>query len=742
MQHLMKRRRISIALLVVLSLLTSLSAGSVGFAAVEPDSAAAVLAPGQSLGPITKTVDVPAVPPKLDLVLLVDLSGSYNDDLPIIRNLAPGLFDAVRAQVADSQFALASFVDYPYRPWGSWTTIQDYAYRLDRDLTTNKADWLAAINAMAVRHGGDLPESQLEALYQIATGAGRQVPPGIGGQANIPAGQNPTFRSGATKIVVMTTDASFHTAGDSQCDPSQNLSPTSAPANLKNNATPHCPFGYPGPSMADTIAALNAAGITVIGIKAPAQGAVEQNLLDAQMNQLVNGTGGVVKTTSANSAELADAILDALEELTFEVKATPVDCGPLQFAFEPATHSNVAGGTQVSFDETITVAEGATSQVVDCTVEFTANGAVIGTQTVSITVDADAPDISATLTSGGESYTPGTWTNQPVDVVFTCDDALDGPVAASGSATFNEGAGQTAFGSCADAVGNVAELTIADINVDLTNPELSVALTSGGNVYTPGTWTNQPVDVTFSCDDDLSGVQSSAGSTTLSEGADQSVTGTCADEAGNTAELSVEDIDVDLTDPEITVLLTSGGNPYTPGTWTNQPVDVTFNCTDGLSGVASSTGSTTLYEGAGQSASGVCTDNAGNSAELTVEEINVDLTAPTCTCTLTPNQLWPANNKMVAVSANVTVSDSLSGTSVTLASVTSNEPDQVNNGDPANDIQNWTVGSDDRSGQLRAQRLGSGTGRVYTITYEVTDGAGNSSTCSGMVVVPHDQGRH
>jgi hypothetical protein len=43
--------------------------------------------------------------------------------------------------------------------------------------------------------------------------------------------------------------------------------------------------------------------------------------------------------------------------------------------------------------------------------------------------------------------------------------------------------------------------------------------------------------------------------------------------------------------------------------------------------------------------------------------------------------------------------------------------------------------------RLRAARNGSGSGRVYTVTYTLTDAAGNSSELSATVTVPHDRGR-
>jgi hypothetical protein len=41
--------------------------------------------------------------------------------------------------------------------------------------------------------------------------------------------------------------------------------------------------------------------------------------------------------------------------------------------------------------------------------------------------------------------------------------------------------------------------------------------------------------------------------------------------------------------------------------------------------------------------------------------------------------------------------------------------------------------------ELRAERLGTGPGRLYTVTATATDLAGNVSTMTGTCVVAHDQ---
>jgi hypothetical protein len=156
------------------SLLTAVGLGMIpAQAQVDPPSVDVTLGPGESHA-VTKTVKVPEAPPKLDLVLDVDLSASYSDDLPVIKSLKSDIFNGVRAIVTDSSFGLATFVDYPFTPWGF---PPDYAYRLDQDLTTDQGTWEAAVDAMMTLDGGDGPESQLESLFQAAAGTGREMPP-------------------------------------------------------------------------------------------------------------------------------------------------------------------------------------------------------------------------------------------------------------------------------------------------------------------------------------------------------------------------------------------------------------------------------------------------------------------------------------------------------------------------------------------------------------------------------------
>jgi uncharacterized protein len=107
---------------------------------------------------------------------------------------------------------------------------------------------------------------------------------------------------------------------------------------------------------------------------------------------------------------------------------------------------------------------------------------------------------------------------------------------------------------------------------------------------------------------------------------------------------------------------------------------------------------------------------------------------PQLSASVTPNVLWPPEHQYVAV--NATVSSTDPGVVITLISVTSNEPDNgLGDGDTANDI----VVHGPTNFELRAERAGNGSGRIYTITYEAVDECGDRIEASVTVTVPLSQ---
>jgi PKD domain/Beta-propeller repeat len=127
-------------------------------------------------------------------------------------------------------------------------------------------------------------------------------------------------------------------------------------------------------------------------------------------------------------------------------------------------------------------------------------------------------------------------------------------------------------------------------------------------------------------------------------------------------------------------------------------------------------------------------DGDGGISSDAVQVIVTNSVPPSITSlTPTPSALAPPNHQMVSVSVAAEVAPACGTTaSCQIAAVSSNEPeDGLGDGDTAPD---WIV-TGPLTLQLRAERAGSGSGRVYTILVRCTDSAGNSATRSVTVTV-------
>ncbi len=134
---------------------------------------------------------------------------------------------------------------------------------------------------------------------------------------------------------------------------------------------------------------------------------------------------------------------------------------------------------------------------------------------------------------------------------------------------------------------------------------------------------------------------------------------------------------------------------------------------------------------------------ASDGGETDVElSIKIDATPPDVACMAEPEELWPPNQKMVGVGVATSCNDGLSGPADMLINTAmSSEPDSgQGKGDRPNDIEDFEVGTMVTTGALRAERMGHGVGRLYTLGYTCSDLAGNTNDCETYVTVPHDMG--
>jgi len=96
--------------------------------------------------------------------------------------------------------------------------------------------------------------------------------------------------------------------------------------------------------------------------------------------------------------------------------------------------------------------------------------------------------------------------------------------------------------------------------------------------------------------------------------------------------------------------------------------------------------------------------------------------------------LWPPNNTLRPVTIQANAEDNSGGPITLDVQVTSNEADE----------DDWVIDSvDNATGEiqlkLRADRSGSGDGRIYTVTITATDEANNSSAAIVEIRVSHNK---
>lgn len=302
------------------------------YAAVDPPTYSDALDPGASVT-ITKTVSTPEVLPQPDIVLLVDRTGSMGDAIDNVKTNMASIVSTVEAAQPDAQWAVASYCDEG----------EPDPFLLHSDLTDDATATVSAVNSITLCNGGDLEESQLNALWEIGDG-----------------GDAVSFRPDSSRIVVWFGDAPGH-------DPSL------------------------GHTQADATTSLTDAGITVLAVS------VGFDDLDGtgQATAITTATGGALYS-GVSAGDLADTILAGLTALPVEVGATTTCDAGLSATLDPASQT-VTSGEDAVFSETITVAadaeQGAT---LGCEVAFTLNGTPGGdgfVQQVTVTVNDVTPPV-------------------------------------------------------------------------------------------------------------------------------------------------------------------------------------------------------------------------------------------------------------------------------------------------------------------------------------------------------------
>lgn len=136
---------------------------------------------------------------KADVMLVFDLTGSMGGEISQVRTSALEIANTIRAQLPNSWFGVASFMDYAatysypgYSAQYGSSSYGDVPWKLNLHPTDSLGDMTTEINKLKLGWGADTPEDYTRVLHEL--GKVEQI----------------GWRQGAKKIVVLFGDAPTH----------------------------------------------------------------------------------------------------------------------------------------------------------------------------------------------------------------------------------------------------------------------------------------------------------------------------------------------------------------------------------------------------------------------------------------------------------------------------------------------------------------------------------------------------
>ena len=810
--------------------------------------------------PVSINFPAGSVIDKVDVFLLFDDTGSFAGGVPQVTSIFSQLVDQLQTALPQVSFSfgVGRFEDYG-GPGASFSSENPTGrpFTLNQPLVTPAVpNFLGLINSALSRtapgFGGDNPESNIEALMQVATGRGfdgngldltgnglsrdsgaagfagpgtnPQTNPGVSGDvppfsSNVAPASGTLggvgFRPGALHLVLSAGDvcpvAAF-TAGEPVpptitgaggatvstsafiCTFSDRFGFVSNSLSTTGNTVAGAVAPRGSATVPETIAALNALGISVIGLApggvaipnpvgpppdySPSRSLSALALLtgatdNAGLPLVFNISGGAVPIRNAIVAAVTTAATRPRDvSLTF----SGVPAG-LSVSFTPPVVPDVGPGDSAAFDVTFT----GDGSVIQGTfpLAFVDLGSNAQLATIPVTVGC-LPVPPVPVDQDGDGYSP------PLDCDDTNPDVNPGADEIPGNGIDDDCNAATpdvvppTSAACrlrtdklvysatdvaaitSEVTNLTASLTLSDLAATLTvgpsaGPAVStetrslVALPPGGRTEDSFTFTaagREPGEylalLTVQSGADPAGMCSVA--FTIESSA---VTG-----AGIRGTLVLNPAVVNSGSPTTaSYTVRNQGNALLTGLG----LKVLLVDPDSGQQVGQILDTATLAPGAVHSASGPFATTGlapkvyiavliavlpGSGAEQTLASANltvVNVNAPP-DCTLaTPlhEELWPPNHRYVDVTvAGVTDGDGDPVTTTIVAVLQDERTDGSGDGSTCPDAR----GTGTSAVQVRAERSGGADGRVYHIRFRAADGRGASCTGTVSVCVPHDQG--
>ncbi|XP_012724843.2 LOW QUALITY PROTEIN: integrin beta-1 [Fundulus heteroclitus] len=240
----------------------------------------------------------------IDLYYLMDLSFSMKDDLENVKNLGTDLMREMREITSDFRIGFGSFVEKTVMPYISTTPARllnpcagdqncssPFSYKNVLKLTSNGDEFNRLVSQQHISGNLDSPEGGFDAIMQVAV-CQEQI-----GWRNV------------TRLLVFSTDAGFHFAGDGKLGGI--VLPNDGRCHLENNMYTMSHY-YDYPSIAHLVQKLSEQNIqTIFAVTEEFQSVYKE------LKNLIPKSA--VGTLSSNSSNVIKLIIDAYNSLSSEV---------------------------------------------------------------------------------------------------------------------------------------------------------------------------------------------------------------------------------------------------------------------------------------------------------------------------------------------------------------------------------------------------------------------------------------
>ncbi len=171
-----------------------------------------VLPHNDASGPQTKPLEFTTDIPSLDVFFLMDTTGSMGGEISNLQSsLSNTVIPGIQASIADTQFGVGQYRDFPIDPFGS---TGDQPFTLNQIVTSSASAAQTAVNGLGAGGGNDGPESLIEGVYQAATGNGLTGPSPTSVAVNHTGVGGVRFRAETMPVIVPIGDAVSHNPGE------------------------------------------------------------------------------------------------------------------------------------------------------------------------------------------------------------------------------------------------------------------------------------------------------------------------------------------------------------------------------------------------------------------------------------------------------------------------------------------------------------------------------------------------